>query len=72
MTTPISPKTRGTLIAHADDVANSLIEKWGRAVVGEPRHNNMNGWHVEVIGLLGDIQMDTILVLSNGARQVGA
>lgn len=65
-----SRELRGILVAHADDVSHSLIEKWGRAVVGDPKHTEERGWHIEVIGLLGDIQMDTIAVLSNGAREV--
>lgn len=59
---------RGLLIAHADDVAHALIEKWGNAVVGDPKCTDEYGWHIEVIGLLGDIQMDTILVFPFGSR----
>lgn len=70
MIQPLYPEIRGCLIANADDVAHSLIEKWGGAVLGEPQYTEEYGWHIEVIGLLDDIQMDTILVLSNGARQI--
>lgn len=65
-----SPELRGVLTAHADDASHSLIEKWGRAVIGDPKYTQERGWHIEVIGLLGDIQMDTIVVYSNGAREL--
>lgn len=69
MIVPLNPHQRGNLIAHADDVANSLIEKWGTAVVGEPKFSDKYPrWHIEVVGLLGDIPMDTILVFPQGSR----
>lgn len=69
MTQPLNAQQRGSLIAHADDVANSLIEKWGRAVVGEPKCTEEHSlWHIEVIGLLGDIKMDVVLVFPQGSR----
>ena len=69
MTQPLYPEIRGCLIANADDVAHSLIEKWGSAVVGEPTYSEENGWHIEVLGLLDDIHMDTIWVYANGSRE---
>lgn len=70
MTHSLTPKLHGTLIAHADDVSHSFIEKWGRAAVGDPTHTDERGWHIEVIGLLDDIQMDTIVVYSDGSREM--
>lgn len=61
---------RGQLIAHADDVAHSCIEKWGRAAIGEPTYDSNQGWHIEVVALLDDILMDTIWVFPTGARQM--
>lgn len=65
----ISPTTQLALAAYASDVAESLIEKWGQAVITEPVYTEESGWYVIVIGLLEDIQMDTIKVLSNGTQQ---
>ena len=67
---PLTDETRGTLIAHADDVAHSLSEKWGRAVVGDPKYDEVRGWHIRVIGLLGDNEIDTVLISSDGAREL--
>jgi len=64
----LSAQKRGVLIANADDVANSFIEKWGHAVVGNPQYTEELGWHIEVIGLLGDIQMDTVRIFADGSR----
>jgi len=61
---------QGTLIAHADDVAISFQDKWGSAVVGDPKHDDIHGWHIEVIGLLGDIQMDTVRIYADGSREM--
>jgi hypothetical protein len=61
---------RGALIANADDVAHSFSEKWGGAVVGDPKYDEIHGWHIEVIGLLSDIQMDTVRVTADGAREL--
>lgn len=67
---PLSSYHRGMLIAHADDVSNTLIEKWGRSAVGSPTYTNERGWHIEVVGLLDDILMDTIIVFPNGSREL--
>jgi hypothetical protein len=66
----LTESERGQLIAHADDVAHSCIEKWGRAAVGDPTYDSTQGWYIEVIGLLDDIQMDTIWVFPNGSREL--
>lgn len=66
----LTNETRATLIAHADDVAHSFIEKWGGAVVGDLKHDEIHGWHIDVTGLLGDIQMDTTRVHTDGAREM--
>lgn len=67
---PLSPYHRGVLIAHADDVATSLSEKWGRSSMGEPIYTDDRGWHIEVVGLLDDILMDTVIVFPNGSREL--
>ena len=68
----LSPFHRGVLIAHADDVATSLSDKCGRSVMGEPTYTNERGWHIEVVGLLDDILMNTVVVYPNGSRDVVA
>jgi hypothetical protein len=70
MSTPMTPQLHGTLIAHADDVSHTFIDKWGGAVVGDPKYTEERGWHLEVIGLLGDIQMDTIVIYGDGSREL--
>lgn len=70
MTPPLTSDVFGALVAHADDVSHNFIEKWGGAVVGDPVYTEERGWHIEVIGLLGDIQMDTIVVYANGSREL--
>lgn len=65
---PMTDHQRGLLIAHADDVAHSLIEKWGTAVVGEPKYTEELSWHIDVVGVFGDIEMDTIRVFPFGSR----
>jgi hypothetical protein len=66
----LTPDLLGILTANADDASHTLIEKWGGAVVSEPKHSEERGWHIEVVGLLGDIHMDTVVVYSNGAREL--
>lgn len=66
----LSPYHRGMLIAHADDVSHTLIDKCGRAAVSEPTYTNEHGWYIEVVGLLGDIPMDTVIVFPNGSREL--
>lgn len=66
----LTDEVRGQLIAHADDVAITLSDKWGRCAMGEPVYTEERGWHIEVVGLLDDILMDTIIVYPNGAREL--
>lgn len=66
----LTENERGQLIAHADDVADSCIERWGRTVVSEPKYDSVKGWYIEVVCVLGDILMDTIWVFPTGSREL--
>jgi hypothetical protein len=71
MTIPeLTARDRGQLIANADDVSTSFSDKWGGCVFGDPKYDETHGWHIEVIGLLGDIQMDTVRIYPNGSREM--
>lgn len=70
MTTPMTPELHGTLIAHADDVYTNFLERWGAAVVGDPKYTMDRDWHIEVTGLLGDIPMDVVVIYADGSREL--
>jgi hypothetical protein len=70
MTTPMTPEIHGALIAHADDVSHDLIDKWGGAVVGDPKYTVELDWHIEVTGLLDDIPMTVVRIYADGFQAV--